>query len=80
MSDPAEANYVSKNINIDKLRGRSMIPSRVISRAMLAHSDILLILYIKRIEAQSNNLSWFNQTKQENFQLSYTSPKKREFT
>jgi len=80
MSDLAEANYVSKNINMDKLRDRFMISSRFMSRAILAHLDILFILYIKRIEAQSSNLSWFNQTKQENFQLSYASPKEREFT
>ena len=57
MSNPAEANYVSKNINMDKLRGRSIILSRVMLREILAHSDILFILYVKKIEAQSSDLS-----------------------
>ena len=44
-------------------------------RTTLVHLDILSILYIKRMEAQSNNLFWFSQTKQENFQLLYISSK-----
>ena len=50
-----------------------MNSSRNILRALLTHSDISSISYVERIEAQSNNIFWFNQTKQENFQLSYVS-------
>jgi len=76
MSNLVKANYVSEDINMDEPRGRSMIPNRVMSRAMLAHSDTPFIPYIERIEAQSSNLSWFNQTKQKNFQLLHVSPKR----
>jgi len=76
MSNPVEANYILKDVNIDKLRGRFIISSKVMLRVMLAHSDILFILYVKRIKAQSSNPFWFNQTKQKNFQLSYVSPKR----
>ena len=71
-----EANYISEDINMDEPRDRSIIPSRVMSRVTLAHSTILFISYIKRIKVQSSNLSWFNQTKQKNFKLSYASPKR----
>jgi len=60
---------------MDEPRGRSVISSRVILKATLAHSDILSILYVERMEAQINGLFWFGQTKQENFQLLYVSPK-----
>jgi len=63
MSNPVKANYVSEDINMDEPRGRSMIPNRVMSRAMSAHSDTSFIPYVERMEAQSSNPSWFNQTK-----------------
>ena len=74
--NPVEANYISEDINIDEPRDRSIIPSRVISRVILVHSTILFILYFERIEVQSSDPSWFNQTKQKNFELSYASPKR----
>ena len=51
-----------------------MNSSRNMSRALLNHSDISFISYVERIEAQSNNIFWFNQTEQENFQLPYMFP------
>ena len=48
---------------MDELRGRSMTSSRNMSRALLAHLDISLIPYIEKMEIQSNNYFWFNQTK-----------------
>jgi len=75
MFNPVEVNNFSEDINMNELRDRSAIASRILSRVTLAHLDISSILYIKRIEAQSNNTSWFSQTEQENFQLLYTSPK-----
>ena len=74
MSNLVEAN-ISEDINMDEPRGRSVISSRVILKETLAHSDILSILYVERMEAQINGLFWFGQTKQENFQLLYISPK-----
>ena len=74
MSNPVEANHISENINMKELRGRSMNSSRNMSRVLLNHSDISSISYVERIEAQSNNIFWFNQTELENFQLPYVSP------
>jgi len=61
--NPVEANYISEDINIDEPRDRSIVPSRVISRVTLVHSTILFIPYFERIEVQSSDPSWFNQTK-----------------
>jgi len=77
ISNPVEANNISEDINIDEPRGRFIISSGVISKAILAHSDILSIPYVKRMKAQINDLFWFGQTKQENFQLLYISSKGR---
>ena len=43
MSNLVKANYISEDINMDEPRSRSIIPNRVMSRAMLAHSDTLFI-------------------------------------
>ena len=75
ISNPVKAKKFSENVNMDELRGRSVISSCILSRVMLAYLDILSIPYIKRIEVQSNDSFWFGQTKQENFQLLYRSPK-----
>ena len=76
MSNLVEVNNFSEDINIDKLKGRSMILSHISLRVTLAHLDILYISYVNRMKAQNNNLSWFNQTEQENFQLLYSSLKR----
>lgn len=76
MSNPVEVNNSLEDINIDKLKGRSMILSHISSRVTLAYLDILYISYVNRMKAQNNNLSWFNQTEQENFQLLYSSLKR----
>ena len=76
MSNSVEAKCISENINIDKPRGRSTLISRNMSRVVSVHSDLLSIPYIEQIENQSNNSSWFNQTEQKNFQLSYISSKR----
>ena len=53
-----------------------MILSHISLRVTLAYLDILYISYVNRMKAQNNNLSWFNQTEQENFQLLYSSLKR----
>ena len=76
MSNLVEVNNFLEDINIDKLKGRSMILSHISLRVTLAYLDILYISYVNRMKAQNNNLSWFNQTEQENFQLLYSSLKR----
>jgi len=70
------------DIEMDFPRGRLVLSSTNNSREVLAHSSIFFISYTKRIEAQSNNLSWANQLDElcvsQGFLLSYTSPKERE--
>ena len=56
MSNLVEANNISEDINMDEPRDRFMISSRVILKATLAHSDILSILYVERMEVQINGL------------------------
>ena len=43
MSNLVKANYISEDINMDEPRGRPIIPNRVTSRTMLAHSDTSFI-------------------------------------
>ena len=74
---PVEVNNISKDINMDKLRGKSKSSSTNFSRESLTHSDILSVPYMDRIEVQSKNLSWANQIETKIFQLSYATPKKR---
>ena len=47
ISNLIKAKYILENININKLRSRFILISRNISRVVFAHSDLLLILYIK---------------------------------
>ena len=75
MPNSVKVNTISKNINMDEPRSRSLLSSLNISRETSTHSEILFILYINRIEAQSNDLFWFDQTKQKIFQLFYASLK-----
>ena len=58
MSNQVEIKNISKDINMDKLRGRSSIQSKAISRVMLAFSTTFLQPYVNRIEAQNNNPDW----------------------
>jgi len=50
-------NYYNSNIDmeVDTLRERSVLSSANISRELLAHSSVYFILYIERMEAQSND-------------------------
>jgi len=57
MPNLVEINTISKDVNIDKLRDRFLLSSLNVSKETLTHSNILSILYINRMEAQSNNLS-----------------------
>ena len=56
-----KAKCILENINIDKPRGKFIVSSRITLRKTFAHSDVLSVPYIKHIEAQSNNLFWFDQ-------------------
>ena len=51
MSCSIETNISSKDINMDKLRDKSIISSSNFLRNLLVHSDISPILYIDKIEA-----------------------------
>jgi len=75
MSNSMEVNAISEDTNMGEPRGRSLLSSPNTSRGMLAHSDLSSIPYVDRMEAQNNDPSWFNQTEQEHFQLSYATPK-----
>jgi len=75
MSNSMEVNAISEDINMDEPRGRSLLSSPNTSKGMSAHSDLSSIPYVDRIEAQNNDSSWFNQTEQEHFQLSYPTSK-----
>jgi len=63
-----EVNAISEDINMDEPRGRSLSSSPNEHR-------LIQIPYVDRMEAQNNDPSWFNQTEQEYFQLSYATPK-----
>ena len=62
-----EVNNISKDINMDKLRGKSKSSSTNSSRESLTHSDISSVPYIDRIEVRIKNLSWENQIETEIF-------------
>ena len=51
-----KVNAISKDINMDELRGIFLLLSPNISRGMSTHSDILFISYIDRMETQNNDL------------------------
>jgi len=77
MSNSVEVHNFSKDINMDETKDRFVALSLISSRATSMYSNTLSIPYINRMEAQNNDLFWFNQTEQENFQLSYASLKER---
>jgi len=56
MSHSVEVNTISKDINIDELRGRFKSFNLNSSRESLVHLDISFISYMNRIEVQSNDL------------------------
>ena len=51
-----KVNAISKDINMDELRGIFLLLSPNISRETSTHSDILFISYIDRMETQNNDL------------------------
>ena len=51
-------NAISKDINMDKLKGRSKLLSQNSLRESLVHSDLSFVLYIDRMEAQNDNPFW----------------------
>jgi len=55
-----EVNAISKDINMDKMKGRFFSLSPKSSKELLAHSYLFFVLYIDRIEIQNNNSSWTN--------------------
>ena len=57
MSNSMEPNTISKNVNIDLLRGRSNLSSSNLSIKSLAYSNLSSVLYVDIIEAQNNNSS-----------------------
>jgi len=57
MSNSMEPNAISKNVNMDLLRGRSNLSSSNLSRESLAYSNLSSVPYVDRIEAQNNNPS-----------------------
>ena len=77
MSHLKKFNSTSEDINIDKLRGRSIILSPNLFREFLAHSELSSILCMNRIEVQNNDFLQIDQIKEEKFQLLYTSFKER---
>jgi len=50
MSNSVEIHNLSKDINMDETRGRSMAPNPISSRATSTHSNTLFIPYVNRIE------------------------------
>ena len=62
MSSSMKVNNILEDINTDKLRGRSAVSSKYSSRKSSTHLDISSIPYIDRMEAQSIDLLWMNQT------------------
>jgi len=76
MYNSVKAHNLSRDVNMNEIRGSSIALSPISSSATSTHSNTLFIPYIDRIEAQNNDFSWFNQTEQDNFQLSYTSLKR----
>ena len=76
VSTSMKDNTTLEDVNMDEPRGRSTSSSPNASREPLAHSDLSSVLYVDRMEAQSEDPVWANQTEQELFQLSYA-PVKR---
>jgi len=54
----------SEDINMDKVRERSIALSSNSSRVLLTYSNLSLVLYIDRMKVQSEDTTWTGQTKQ----------------
>jgi len=78
MSNLANSNYISENIQMGALRDRSTVTSVNSLRELSVLSKASSVEYTAYIEAQNNDSSWANQTEDELFQLSYVTPKKEE--
>ena len=75
MSTSKKGNTTLEDINMDELKERSKSSSLNISRELSAHSDLSSDLYMNRLEVQSKDSMWANQTEQISFQLFYSSHK-----
>ena len=73
MSNPIEINNISKDINIDALRGRSTVLSPNSSRKLSIHSNVLSQVYTNRMKAENKKFNWAEQIESQNFHLSYKS-------
>ena len=78
MSNLCDINGVSENINIDVPRGRIIIAGTNFSRDSSVLSKVFSMKYYDHMKAQNNKSNWANQTKAENFHLSYATPKRGE--
>jgi len=74
MSNPLEFNASPKDIQMNAFRGRSTVFNTNSSRESSILSKSSSIVYATHMEAQSGNLNWANQTKDELFNLSYQTP------
>ena len=71
MSNPLESNAVPENIQMNAPRDRSTISSMNSSRESSVLFKSSSIAYATRMEAQSGNTNWANQTEDKLFNLSY---------
>ena len=75
MSNLADSNCVSEDIQMGALRGRSTVASVNSSRELSVLSKASSVEYTARMEAQNDDPSWANQTEDELFQLLYATLK-----
>jgi len=61
MSHSMEINTVFKDVNIDRPRGKSSVPSLKLSKELLIYSDLLSQLYTDRVEVENEKLFWNEQ-------------------
>ena len=73
MSSLNDTNNVSEDINMDDPRGRSNAVSRNSSRESSVSSRTSSVAYSKRMEIQSDDLNWANQTDIELFKVPFSS-------
>ena len=78
VSNLANSNCVSEDIQMGALRGRSTVTSMNLSRELSVLSKASSVEYTACIEAQNNDPSWANQTEDELFQLLYVTSKGEE--
>jgi len=76
MSNLCDINGVSEDINMDALRDRTTIASTNSSRDLSVLSKVSSMEYHDCMEVQNDDPNWANQTKAENFYLSYAIPKR----